>query len=382
MEVLILGGTGAMGVHLTNILENKGCKVTVTTRRSIPSTDKVRYIQGNAMDDAFFEKVCDMKMWDAIVDFMVYDSIKLKCRIGKFLDSTKQYVFISSARVYADSPDALINENSARLLDVCKDEEYLLTDEYALAKAREENVLFNQNSKNWTIIRPSLTYSENRLQLGVYEKENWLYRAMHGRSIVFSKDLLERFYTLSYGRDVADGIASVIGRKEAYGEAIHPVIEKSYQWKDILDLYVDELEQITGKRPEVKLTEKCTNLDISGMQYQVKYGRYFSRHFDNSKIKKFADTEEWLDTKDGLSMSLRKFMKNPRFNNINWIVEACIDRAVKEKTPLSEIPSLKEKIFYLLYRYRMEKIIEVYQHIKKFTDNCNKKQSKRKIFQR
>ena len=76
------------------------------------------------MDDAFFEKVCDIKMWDAIVDFMVYDSIKLKRRIGKFLSSTKQYVFISSARVYADSPDALINEDSARLLDVCTDEEY------------------------------------------------------------------------------------------------------------------------------------------------------------------------------------------------------------------------------------------------------------------
>lgn len=364
MEVLILGGTGAMGVHLVDILENKGCNITVTTRRSIPSIDKVRYIQGNAMDDAFFEKVCDIKMWDAIVDFMVYDSIKLKRRIGKFLSSTKQYVFISSARVYADSPDALINEDSARLLDVCTDEEYLSTDEYALAKAREENVLFEQNAKNWTIIRPSLTYSENRLQLGVYEKENWLYRAIHGRSIVFSKDLLEKFYTLSYGRDVADGIASVIGREEAYGEAVHPVIAKSYQWKDILDLYVDEIERITGKRPEVKLTEKCTNLDIHGLQYQVKYGRYFSRHFDNSKIRKFADTEEWLDMKEGLSMCLRRFMKNPKFNNINWIVEACIDRAVKERTPLSEIPALKDKIVYLCYRYKLEKVIEINHLIK------------------
>ena len=40
-------------------------------------------------------------------------------------------------------------------------------------------------------------------QLGVLEKELWLYRALNGRTIVFSKDIAEKSTTLTYGYDVA-----------------------------------------------------------------------------------------------------------------------------------------------------------------------------------
>ena len=35
-----------------------------------------------------------------------------------------------------------------RLLDISKDDKYLRTDEYALAKARQENIL-QKSGKNW-----------------------------------------------------------------------------------------------------------------------------------------------------------------------------------------------------------------------------------------
>lgn len=117
---------------------------------------------------------------------------------------------MSSSRVYADAP--LINENSTRLLDVCTDKEYLESNEYAIIKAMEENVIIDSQYTNWTIVRPSLTYAENRIQLDVLEKENCLYRVLNSRSIFFSEDLMDKYYTLSYGRDVADGIAQLVGK--------------------------------------------------------------------------------------------------------------------------------------------------------------------------
>lgn len=365
LNVLILGGTGAMGMHLISQLKRKGYYITVTSRSNHESSEYVKYIKGNAMEEQFFNEVCNMKHWDAIVDFMVYSSEKLKQRIEKFLDSTNQYIFISSARVYADSPDKAITEKSDRLLDVCKDKEYLSTDEYALAKAREENILFNQNKKNWTIIRPSLTYGENRIQLGVYEKENWLYRTLMGRSLVFSQDLLDKSYTLSYGKDVAKGIAAIVGEPKAIGEVFHIVADKSYKWKEILDLYVNILEEYTGKKPKVVLTEKCTNIQIPGIKYQLIYGRYFNRNFDNSKINEFIDTKDWLDAKDGLEICLKDFLNNPKFNKINWMIEAVIDRTVRERTPLSEIKGKKNKLIYLCYRYRLGWLLQI---VKKFKD--------------
>lgn len=114
---------------------------------------------------------------------------------------------------------------------------------------------------------------------------------MYDRSIVFSKDLLDNFYTLSYGKDIAEGIASIIGNEKAVGEIFHIVQNKSYQWRTILEIYLSTLEKVIGKRPKLVLTEKCTNLQLDYARYQVLYGRYFNRFFDNSKISNYIDTE-------------------------------------------------------------------------------------------
>ena len=336
-----------MGKHVTQLLDAQGHSIVITSRRQQNNKGNITYLHGNAMDMSFVRELCHQH-WDAIIDFMVYSLEELKDRIDLLMNATEQYVFISSARVYADSP--LISENSPRLLDVCTDQEYIATNEYAIAKAKEENILFASENKNWTIVRPSLTYAENRLQLGVYEKENWLYRALHGRSIVFSKDLMERYYTLSYGKDVADGIAQLIGKKEAIGQTFHIVIQESFQWKEILSIYLDTLEKRTGKRPKVVLTEKCTNLQLPTAKYQVLYGRYFNRHFDNSKISRLVDTSNWVLPQKGLQNCLNAFLDNPKFLAIDWQKEALIDKAAGEWTPLREIPGKKAKLMYLKWR--------------------------------
>ncbi len=348
MDVLLLGGTGAMGSHVSDILKDKECNIYITSRNKKENDENITYLQGNAKDLTFIKDLCRKKHWDVIIDFMVYTLDELKDRIDMLLESTNQYIFISSARVYADSP--LITEDSPRLLDVCEDEEYIASNEYAIAKAKEENILFESKYKNWTIVRPSLTYAENRLQLGVYEKENWLYRALHGRSIVFSKDLMDNYYTLSYGRDVADGIAQLVGKPEAVGQAFHIVIEESFQWKEILNVYLNVLEERTGKRPNVILTEKCTNLKLPYAKYQVLYGRYFNRHFNNEKISKIVDTSKWLLPKEGLSKCLNSFLDKPKFLAIDWHKEALIDKAAGEWTPLKEIQGKKTKLMYLKWR--------------------------------
>lgn len=347
MDILILGGTGAMGSHVSGLLKAKGYNIFITSRSKRKNSDGVTYLKGNAKELTFITELCQ-KHWDVIIDFMVYSLDELKERIDMVLASTNQYIFISSARVYADSP--LITEDSPRLLDVCQDQEYIASNEYAIAKAKEENVLFDSKRKNWTIVRPSLTYAENRLQLGVYEKENWLYRALHGRSIVFSKDLMDRYYTLSYGKDVADGIAQLVGKPQAVGQTFHIMIKESFQWKEILKIYLDTIEEKTGKRPNIVLTETCTNLKLPYAKYQVLYGRYFNRHFDNRKISQLVDTSEWLVPQEGLKMCLKAFLEHPKFLNIDWHKEALIDRAAGEWTPLKEIPGKITKIKYLKWR--------------------------------
>ena len=58
MEILILGGTGAMGVPLVNLLA-KDQKLFVTTRSQKENKGNITYIQGNAKDREFFSTLMD-----------------------------------------------------------------------------------------------------------------------------------------------------------------------------------------------------------------------------------------------------------------------------------------------------------------------------------
>lgn len=366
-RILVLGGTGAMGVPLVGQLANMGYQVTVTTRRERESTNtQTQYIKGNARELSFLQSLFDKEdKWDAIVDFMAYTTEEFSERVELLLSSTVQYIYISSARVYAKT-DGLISEDTPRLLDITTDEDYLKTDEYALAKARQENILRNFSQKNWTIIRPSITYNDYRLQLGVLEKEHWLYRALKGRSIVFSKDIACKLTAMTSGEDVVKGIIGVIGETTALGEAFHITCPNSYEWEEILAIYVEVLEEYLGKRPNVIMTEKSTCLKTNWNIYQIVYCRYYDRTFNNSKISKYVNPNEFVDAKIGLRKCIEQFLREPKFGEVNWQLEAINDRVAKEWTPLSEIPSMKCKMKYLLCRLGMGKMLRLYSRIGRY----------------
>lgn len=365
MKILILGGTGAMGSPLAKLLEPHN-EVWVTSRKDRVSQGNLHYVLGNAKNLDFLHDILQ-NGWDAIVDFIVRSEKELSCCIDLFLNNTKQYVYISSARVYAET-EGKITEDTPRLLDVSEDSDFLQTNEYSLAKARAEDLLKNHSRNNYTIIRPSITYNTYRLQLGVMEKEAWLYRAMKGRSIVFSEDMKDKLTAMTYGDDVARGIASIIGKDKALGEIFHITNNRSLTWEEILTIYKSTLERIIGRSTKVCWTKTTTNLFFKYQQYQIKYCRYFNRSFDNSKISSYIDVSSFVNPEEGLASSLEAFLKNPQFKPINWTLEGINDRVAHERTPLYEIPSLKLKIKYLCYRYNLSsgiKIINMLIQIKK-----------------
>lgn len=245
----------------------------------------------------------------------------------------------------------MITEESERLLDTSIDQDFLSTDEYSLTKARQEDILQSSKQKNWTIIRPYITYGTIRLQLGTLEKEKWLYRAIKGRTIVVSKDVDNHLTTLTYGFDVANGIANIINNPNSFREIYHITNNYYYKWSDILEIYLKILEKKLGKRPKVFYQDMSNFLKWNPGVYQIKYDRLFDRKFDNNKINNFINTEEFVPIHQGLEKSLNAFLIDSKFKNISWREEAIKDRCVKERTPLSEIPGLKNKIRYIIFRY-------------------------------
>lgn len=352
MKVLILGGTGAMGKSLVQILANQNMNVYVTSRKKHSNFDRIHYLQGNAHDIDFLKYVLREK-YDVIVDFMSYSKKEFEERVEFLLKSTGQYIFLSSCRVYAPT-DEIITEESPRLLDVCDDEEYLATSEYALEKAREEDILLANSKVNWTIIRPTVTYNEDRLQLGSFEMQNWIYRITKGRTLLFPEELLDVSSPMTYGGDVALVISKLVGNSRALGEIIQIATSEVKTWREILEIYIEEFEECKGFRPKIIYTKNAEELAaILGRKWQLKYNRLYDRRFSCTKADRICNfAMEYISMENGLRKSLRKAMsKKLGFSNVHWVAEAYMDRVTKERTELSEINSNKEKIKYLIARY-------------------------------
>ena len=178
--------------------------------------------------------------------------------------------------------------------------------------------MFESRYKNWTIIRPYITFSEIRLQLGVFEKEDWLYRALHGRTIVFSKDISEKYTTLTYAFDVVAAMVQLIGNEKAYGEIFHITSEEAYTWNEILSVYLDVLEDTLKYRPPLLLLEKSITFKFGEPQYSILYDRNYNRVFDNRKIKEYTEVYDFHDVKKGIRGCLQTFLLNPIFHSFSW----------------------------------------------------------------
>lgn len=372
MNVLLLGGTGPMGIHLSKLLAGSNFEVYITSRSEHKDESHIHYILGNAKQDEFVNKILSKYLWDCIVDFMVYDTVEFKRRVCKLLSSTKQYIFLSSSRVYVET-DEPITESTPRLLEQCEDKDYLETDEYALKKAREEDVLYQSRFHNYTIVRPYITYGENRLPLGVWEKETWLRRMLNKKDLVLPRGFLDKYTTLAYGKDVSLCISKLVGEKKSIGNVYNIVGSTAHKWSDILEYYLDQVATITGYRPRVELVERFT-IDIRSMcrrwvsdvlnfrfnrtgtriewrNYQLIYDREFNRKFDNSQLHSLFPEVLFSDYEHSLGDCLRVFASNPRYNYMSWSWWALQDRLTDNKVPISQVEGFNNKLKYIFIRY-------------------------------
>lgn len=349
MKVLVLGGTGAMGTHLVSILAEAGMKVDVTSRQELADRTNIHYIKGNVHNISFVKSLLAQNYYNVIIDFMIYTTVEFNDRYWLYLNNTDQYFYLSTSRVYADA--ALITEESPRLLDVTTDKKYLATDEYALCKARQEDLLRDSCKSNFTIIRPYKTYSEIRLQLGALDKETFIQRILQGHSAVIPMDVMSHTTTLTYARDVAICIAKLIGNKKAMGDTFNIVTSKNIKWMDVLDIYLNVLENKMGYRPNVVEIDRCPQLDVNIAQYQILYDLHYNRQFDNTKIKEAVGGYEFIHPKEGLAKCITSFLDNPKFNYLDCRAEGIHDHYSHEFMSLSQFATNSQRLHYFMYRF-------------------------------
>lgn len=286
-KILLLGGTGALGTYLVEELVPQGHDIYITSRSSHNNTKDVNYIVGNARDIRFLQDILRTR-WDCIVDFMIWPSEVFRDVYKNLLNSCGHYIFTSSYRVYANAGRVPLTEDKPLLLDTTTDQEYLKTDEYALAKARSEKILFNSDCENFTIIRPAITFSKFRFQIGTHEAGTILPCSLAQRPLLLPEEMLRKECAVSWAGDVAKMIKPLLLNIDAYRNIFNVANAERHTWGEIASYY----HEIIGTK--LKFTDLDTYIKVMGGQYQIKYDRMFDRVIDNTKVLKFS----WLKNSD------------------------------------------------------------------------------------
>ncbi len=307
-NVLVLGGTGAMGVYLVPELAEMGYRVRVVSLDDAPFRHPlITCVKANALDDRFLEELLKEK-FDAIVDFMLYSTEQFRNRHELLLRSTAHYVFLSTYRIYSESVPT--TEKTPRLLDVSSDAEFLKTEDYSLYKARQEDILQASGFQNWTIVRPAITYSKFRYQLVTLEAPVLVARALKGLPIVLPKEALTVQGTMSWAGDVAKMFARLLFNPAAFLERFTLATAEHRSWGEIAEYY----KEIIGLEYVAAESEDYVNImgGYAGARYQLAYDRLFNRVIDNSKILRVTGLkqEDFMPLRRGLAQELAALPKD------------------------------------------------------------------------
>jgi nucleoside-diphosphate-sugar epimerase len=237
-KVLVLGGTGAMGSYLVPKLVEDGYTVDVVSMDdAVSDSPDLQYIKANAKDKAVLGELLS-KRYDGIVDFMIYHIREIPEYLPLLLENTDHYIYLSSYRVFADE-EHLIVESSPRLLDVSKDEVLVRSDDYSIYKAHGENFIRESKRRNWTIIRPAITYSHKRCQLITLERQHLLPYIQSGKPVPLYADALTVQGTMSWAGDVAEMQKRLLFNDRAICEDFNVTTSEHHSWGEIADYYGD-----------------------------------------------------------------------------------------------------------------------------------------------
>ena len=107
MHVLFLGGTGNISSDCAARLHALGHVVTVVSRGHQPVPDDYRKIVADCRDRTALQQALGGQWPDVAINFLGYEVADVEADYQLFRDRLRQYIFISSATVYAKPPARL-----------------------------------------------------------------------------------------------------------------------------------------------------------------------------------------------------------------------------------------------------------------------------------
>lgn len=337
MKALFIGGTGIISSAITRQLVDKGCELYLLNRgtRNEALPAGVHILKADINDEAHVAKLIEDHQFDVVADFIAFHTAQLERDYRLFKGKTKQFIFISSASAYQTPlSDYRITEGTPLSNPYW---------EYSRNKIACEEYLMKQYRDNGfpiTIVRPSHTYDERSIPLGVHgSKGSWQIakRMLENKPVIIHGDGTS-LWTMTHNSDFAKGFIGLMGNLHAIGEAVQITSDETLTWNQIYESIADALGvKLNAVHVSSEFLDACSKEDYRGGLLGDKAN---SVVFDNSKLKRLVP--EFIATTrfdQGVKQTINHILahpelqiEDPEFDHWCDKVVAALDTAVKSIT--------------------------------------------------
>ena len=232
MKILFIGGTGTISTAISKILIAQGHDLYLLNRgkRNDVLPEATHTLIADINDETTVANLIRNEDFDCVVDFIAFVPEHLRRDYRLFKGKTKQFIFISSASAYqkplsdyrVTEATPLANPYWKYSRDKIACEEYLMK-------------LYSEEEFPVTIVRPSYTYDERNVPLGVHGANGtWsvIRRMIEGKPVIIHGDGTS-LWTMTHNSDFAKGFAGLIGNIRALGEAVQITSDETLTWNQI-----------------------------------------------------------------------------------------------------------------------------------------------------
>ncbi len=284
MKALFIGGTGTISTACARLALEQGWELTCMNRgnRRDVLPDKVEWLQVDCNDAEAMKKAVEGRYFDVVAEFIGFTPLQVERDIDIFSGKCGQYIYISSASVYQTPPaHFMITESTPR-----KNPYWL----YSRNKIACEDILnkaYQENNFPVTIVRPSHTYCERSIPMGVEGKKgSWqiLERMRQGKPVIVHGDGTS-LWTFTFSTDLAKGFCGLMGNPHALGETVHITSDETLTWNQAYEI----VGQALGVKPHlVHIPTDYIAAWDSDQLGGLMGDKAHSVVFDNSKIKRLV----------------------------------------------------------------------------------------------
>jgi nucleoside-diphosphate-sugar epimerase len=322
MNILFLGGTGNISAECAALLRERGNRILVLSRGRNAVPADYQALQADRKDLAGMRAALKGAHPDVVLNFLGYDVPDVRLDYDLFNGAVRQYIFISSATVYAKPPARLPITEDAPLGNAWWD--------YAQKKLACEQWLRQRWAEDRfpvTIVRPSHTYSK-RWVPNIMSSSSYTFAArLEQGKPVFVPDDGENPWTLTAATDFAVGLGGLVGNAKAIGEAFHITSDEALTWNRICM----EIAEALGAPPPqlVKVPTDFICKVAPQLTGPLKGDKAHPGVFDNSKIKRFVPEFKCRKPfRVGVRESVAWLRANPGQQNLNPQVDATIEQII------------------------------------------------------